>query len=64
MGVERSCMPSFELQTPSPPLTLDANLEGFEPLETSTIVNDGHAPNPKKQNKYEIFNVNWKFQEA
>ncbi len=55
MGVKRSCMPSFELQTPSPPLTLDANLEGLEPLEISIIVNDGHAPNPKKQNKYEIF---------
>jgi hypothetical protein len=64
MGVERSCMLSFELQTPSPPLTLDANLEGLEPLEISTFVNDGHAPNPKKQNKYEISNVNRKFQEV
>jgi hypothetical protein len=45
-------------------LTLDANLEGLEPLEISTIVNDGHAPNPKKQNKYEISNVNRKFQEV
>jgi hypothetical protein len=42
-------------------LTLDANLEGLEPLEISIIVNDGHTPNPKKQNKYEISNVNQKF---
>jgi hypothetical protein len=55
MGVKISCVPSFELQTPSPPLTLDTNLEGLEPLEISIIVYDGHAPNPKKQNKYEIF---------
>lgn len=54
MGAKRNCMPSFELQTLSPPLILDANFEGFEPLETSTTSKGGHAPNPKKQKKYEI----------
>jgi len=34
---------------------LDANLEGLEPLEISIILNDVHAPDPKKQNKHEIF---------
>jgi hypothetical protein len=43
---------------------LDTNLESLEPFETSTTTKDGHALNPKKQKKYEIFNVNWKFQEV
>ncbi len=33
MGVKRSCMTSFKLQILSPPLILDVDLEGFEPLE-------------------------------
>ncbi len=54
MGVKRNCMPSYELWTPSPPLILDANFEGFEPLETFATTKGGHAPNRKKQKKYEI----------
>jgi hypothetical protein len=45
----------------NPPLTLDAHLEGLERFETSTITKDGHA---SKTKKYDISNVNWKFQEV
>jgi hypothetical protein len=39
-------------------LILDVDLEGLEPLETSTTIKDGHAPHLKKLGKFEIFNVN------
>jgi hypothetical protein len=49
----------------NPPLTLDADLEGLEPFETSTTAKDGHiCTQSQKIKKYEIFNVNWKFQEV
>ncbi len=48
MGAKRSCMHSFELQTFSPPLFLDVDLEGHEPLETVATAKDGHAHNSKK----------------
>jgi hypothetical protein len=49
MGVKINYIPSYELHTFNPPLILDANLEGFEPLETFVTTKGGHAPNPKKQ---------------
>ncbi len=54
MGAKNNYMPSYELQTPNPLLILDANFEGFEPLEIYVITKGGHAPNPKKQKKYKI----------
>jgi hypothetical protein len=33
MGVKRNCMTYFKLQILSPPLNLDVDLEGLEPLE-------------------------------
>jgi hypothetical protein len=45
----------------NPPLTLDAHLEGLECFEICATTKDGHASNTKK---YDISNVNWKFQEV
>jgi len=54
MGAKKSCMPSFELQTLSPPLFLDVDFEGLQPLETFSTTKDGHAHNSKKQKKIKI----------
>ncbi len=62
MGAKRSCMLSFELQTLTPPLLLDVNLEGLEPLENFGTAKDRHAPNSKKPKKTKIYNVNQMFQ--
>jgi len=54
MGAKKSCMPSFELQTLSPPLFFDVDFEDLQPLETFATTKDGHAHNSKKQKKTKI----------
>jgi hypothetical protein len=62
MGAKRSYMLSFELQTLTPPLFLDVDLEGLEPLENFATAKDRHALNSKKPKKTKIYNLNKMFQ--